>query len=77
MNYDPMIKIWSTFNFFGQAVWIIQDGKESIRSDAYFPEWKPALIELFTNGDDMLNLACNAMHCALSRVIEGSFLKCL
>ena len=43
-TYDPMIKSWSIFNFFGPAVWIIQDGKESspIRSDAYFPEWKPA-----------------------------------
>ena len=31
--------------FFGPAVRIIQDGKKSspIRSDAYFPEWKPAL----------------------------------
>ncbi len=23
-------------------MWIIQDGKSSVRSDAYFPEWKPA-----------------------------------
>ncbi len=23
-------------------MWIIQDGKSPIRSDAYFPEWKPA-----------------------------------
>ena len=31
--------------FFGPAVMIIQDGKKSspIRSDAYFPELKPAL----------------------------------
>ena len=37
-----MIKSWSIFNFFWLAVWIIQDGKSPIRSDAYFPEWKPA-----------------------------------
>ena len=31
-------------NIFGSAVRLIQDGKESspIRSDAYFPDWRPA-----------------------------------
>ncbi len=30
-------------------MWIKQDGKESspIRSDAHFPEWKPALTHVF------------------------------
>ncbi len=45
-TYGPMIKSWSIFNFFGwKGVWIIQDGKECSpnRSDAYYPEWKPAL----------------------------------
>ena len=42
----PMIPsdkdLWSIFNLFDPAVWIIQDGKEfsPIRLDAYFPEWK-------------------------------------
>ncbi len=29
--------------FFGPAVRIIQSEKSPVRSDAYFPEWKPAL----------------------------------
>ncbi len=39
--------ISSIFNIFYPAVRIIQDEKESnaIQSDAYFPEWKPALRE--------------------------------
>ena len=61
LTYDPMIKSWSIFNFFCLAVWIIQDGKESspIRSDAYFPEWKPALnLPTGVNsGTELLTLA--------------------
>ncbi len=40
----------SIFNLFGAAVRIIQDGKNSspIRSDAYFPEWKPAFSLLWS-----------------------------
>ena len=37
-----LIFIISIFNFFGPAVRIIQDEKSQVRSDAYFPEWKPA-----------------------------------
>ena len=33
-----MIKSWSIFNFFGLAVWIIQDGKSPVWSNAYFPD---------------------------------------
>ena len=44
-SINRMIKSWSIFSCFGQAVRIIQDRKKSnlIRSDAYFLEWKPAL----------------------------------
>ena len=27
-------------------MWIIQDGKSPVRSDAYFPEWKPAFTKV-------------------------------
>ena len=56
----PLAKAWggappcttpgnpSLFPSIGPAVRIIQDGKSPVRSDAYFPEWKPALSVIIT-----------------------------
>ncbi len=41
--------------FFGTAVRITEDGKKSspIRSDAYFPEWKPSLKADFHSAENV------------------------
>ncbi len=76
-----MIKIWSIFNFFDPAMWIIQDGKESgqMRSDAYFPDWKAAFIATtFANEINIEKLFCfaNLFHVRAYTDVNNYISKC-
>ena len=61
-TYDPIIKSSSIFNFFHLAVWIIHHEKSPVRSDAYFPEWKPA----FKRAQVSVVCVCQSILCSSS-----------
>ena len=45
-------------------MWIVQDGKSPVRSDAYFPEWKPAFRAVYKKRDSSVIRAdsCHENH---------------